>query len=124
MTLAVEAREWTDWAIFAVSVAGAVVLFVIAFVIANLFRVVGSLKGLSDGIRDETIPLIGEVTNTVRSVNKEIERVDSIASSVETVAGNVATISETLKMAVTNPLVKAAAFAFGVRRASRKMKGD
>ncbi|MBI4729888.1 MAG: DUF948 domain-containing protein [Acidobacteria bacterium] len=124
MTLALVVRSWTDWAVFAVAAAGAVVLLVLAFVIANLFRVVSSLKSLGDGIRDETVPLISEVTGTVRGVNKEIERIDSIAGSVETTAANVATISETVKVAVTNPLVKAVAFAFGVRRAGRKMRKD
>jgi uncharacterized protein YoxC len=113
-----------DWAVVAVSVSGALVLFTIAVVISNLFRVVSSLKDLVDGVTSETVPLIGEVGNSVRTVNKELERVDSIVGSAQRVATNVETISETVKMAVTNPLVKALAFFAGARRAARKMKED
>ncbi len=113
-----------DWAVAAVSVCGALVLFVIAVVITNLYRVVSSLKDLVDGITSETVPLIGEVGNTVRGVNKELERVDAIVGSAQRVAANVETISDTVQMAVTNPLVKALAFFAGAKRAARKMKED
>jgi predicted PurR-regulated permease PerM len=113
-----------DWAVFAVSVAGALVLFTIAVIITNLYRVVTSLKDLVDGVTSETVPLIGEVGNTVRTVNKELERVDSIVGSAQRVVQNVEVISDTVQAAVTNPLVKALAFFAGAKRASRKMRED
>lgn len=112
-----------DWAVVALFSAAALVLFVIAVVITNLFRVVSSIKGLVDGITSETVPLINEVGGTVRTVNKELERVDSIVGSVQRVAANVETISDTVQATVTNPLVKALAFFAGARRAARKFKG-
>lgn len=117
--LAMTAR---DWAMVALISSGALVLFVIAVVIMNLYRVVSSLKELVDGITAETIPLIGEVSNTVRGVNKELERVDSIVGSVQRVAGNVEVISDTVQAAVTSPLVKAFAFFAGAKKASKKFK--
>jgi hypothetical protein len=113
-----------DWAAVALFLAGALVLFVTAVVISNLFRVVTSLKDLVDGITSETVPLIGEVGNTVRGVNKELERVDSIVGSVQRVATNVEVISDTVQAAVTNPLVKMLAFFAGMKRASKKMKEE
>lgn len=113
-----------DWAMFAVACAGAVVLLSIAALMSSLFRVSGSLKTLVDGVRDETVPLIGEVTGTVRAVNKELERVDAIVGSVQTIAYNAQTVSETVRAAVTNPLVKALAFMAGARRAARSMRED
>jgi uncharacterized protein YoxC len=111
-----------DWAIAALAFSAALVLFVTAVVISNLFRVVTSLKDLVDGVTSETVPLIGEVGNTVRTVNKELERVDSIVGSVQRVATNVEVISDTVQATVTNPLVKALAFFAGTRRAARKFK--
>lgn len=111
-----------DWGIFALAVAGTLLLVVTSIVLSNLFRVATSLKELVDGIRDETVPLIGEVGNTVRGVNKEIERLDAIVGSVQTVARNAETVSETIKTAVTHPLVKALAFLAGAQRATRKFR--
>ena len=117
--LAVTAR---DWAIIALASSVALVLFVLAVVITNLYRVVSSLKELVDGVTSETVPLIAEVGGTVRTVNKELERVDSIVGSVQRVAANVESISDTVHTVVTNPLVKVFAFAAGARRASKKFR--
>jgi uncharacterized protein YoxC len=117
--LAFSARDWAATLLF---LTGALVLFVVSVVISNLFRVVTSLKDLVDGVTSETVPLIGEVGNTVRGVNKELERVDSIVGSVQRVATNVEVISDTVQAAVTNPLIKALAFLAGMRRASKKVQ--
>lgn len=118
----VVAMSARDWAVVALGLTGALVLFVTALVITNLFRVVTSLRDLVDGITSETIPLIAEVGNTVRGVNKEMERVDSIIGSVQRITANAETISDTVQMAVTNPLVKGLAFFAGARRATKKFK--
>lgn len=97
---------------------------VLAALLANLFRVVTSLRDLVDGIKDETVPLIGEMGNTVRGVNKEIERVDGIAVGVQGIVQSVEGITKTVQATVTNPLVKGLAFFMGAKRAARKMKGD
>lgn len=113
-----------DWAMVAFVGSAALVLFVIAVVISNLFRVVSSLKELVDGVTSETVPLINEVGGTVRGVNKELERVDSIVGSVQKVASNVESISDTVHATVTNPLVKFLAFTYGVKRGARKFKDE
>jgi predicted PurR-regulated permease PerM len=113
-----------DWAVIAFVLSAALVLFVIAVVIANLFRVVTSLKDLVDGITSETVPLINEVGGTVRTVNKELERVDSIVGSAQKIASNVESISDTVHATVTNPLVKGLAFLYGVKRGAKKFKED
>lgn len=119
--LALTAR---DWAMVAFLSCAALLLFVIAVVITNLFRVVTSLRMLVDGVTKETVPVIGEFGNTVKGVNKELDRVDSIVGSVQRVATNVEIISDTVQTTVTNPLVKALAFFAGARRAGRKFKDD
>lgn len=113
-----------DWAIVAVTSAGALVLVAVSALLANLFRVITSLRTFVEGVRGETVPLIGEVTGTVRGVNKELERVDAMAASVQKIVRNVETVSETIKLAVTNPLVKAIAFMAGVERAGKKLRSQ
>lgn len=111
-----------DWAMVAFISCGALILFVIAAVITNLFRVVSSLREMVDGITSEGVPVITEVGNTVRGVNKELERVDAIVGSVQRVAANVEIISDTVQATVTNPLVKALAFFAGTRKAARTFR--
>lgn len=113
-----------DWAIVALTSAGALVLVTVSALLANLFRVITSLRTMVDGVRDETVPLIAEVGGTVRGVNKELERVDAVAASIQRIVKNAETVSETLKIAVTNPLVKGIAFLAGVERATKKLRSD
>jgi uncharacterized protein YoxC len=122
MIFAMLATTPRDWAVVVLALSAAAVMFVLAVVISNLYRVVTSLKDLVDGITSETVPLIGEVGTTVRTVNKELERVDSIVGSVQRVASNVESISDTVQATVTSPLVKALAFFAGARRAGKKFK--
>ncbi|MFA5890929.1 MAG: DUF948 domain-containing protein [Actinomycetota bacterium] len=112
-----------DWAVVALASSGALALFIAAVVISNLFRVVTSLQNLVDGVASETVPLLKEASHTVAGVNKELERVDVILGNVQRVSENAETISDTVRAVVTNPLVKALAFAAGARRATRKFKG-
>ena len=119
LAVAINAR---DVAILIIAVFFALAVVVVSFLVMNLFRVVTSLKQLVDGITTETVPLIHDVDKTVQGVNQEIERVDSVMASAQNVARNVETISETVKLTVTNPLVKALAFFAGARRATRKFR--
>lgn len=111
-----------DWAVVALAAAGALVLSVTAVVLANLYRVVSSLKDLVDGLHSETVPVINEVGATVRTVNKELERVDSIVGSAQRIATNVEVISSTVQAAVTNPIVKAMAFLAGASRGAKRFR--
>lgn len=119
MLAVMEAR---DWAIVALALSGALLLFVTAVVITNLYRVVTSVKDLVDGVTRETVPMLGEVGTTVKTVNKELERVDGIVESAQRVARNVEGISDAVHAAVTNPLVKALAFFAGARKAAKTFK--
>ena len=111
-----------DYAVIVLAAAFAFAGLALALVMLKLFQVVGSLRELVDGVTKETVPLIHDVDLTVKGVNSEIERVDSIMASTQHVVKNVETISETVKVTVTNPLVKALAFFAGARRASKKFK--
>lgn len=113
-----------DWAALIIAIFWAILVLVLTLLTLNFVRVVSSLKTLVDGITAETIPLLDEVGTTVRSVNREIDRVDGVLAGVQRITENVATISETLKTTVSNPLVKALAFFAGVKRGAKKMKDD
>jgi uncharacterized protein YoxC len=107
-----------DYAWFAVAVlVGAAVIFLCA-VLWNVFRVITSTKDLIDGVAKQTVPLLGEVGTTVSLVNQELARVDGILSTAETVAASVGGMVNTVSAAISSPLVKLSAFAYGLRRAA------
>ncbi len=103
------------------AVAWAVMVVVLIVVFLSLTRVLESTKMLIDGIRQETVPLLNEVTGTVTGVNKELDRVDGMVESAGTIVKNVERISTVVEQTVSSPLIKVAAFGAGLARAMRKL---
>ena len=113
-----------DWAMVFLISSIALVFFVTAAILTNLFRVVTSVKQLIDGVTNETVPIIHEAGNSVKIVNQELERVDAVLGSVQRVSHNVELISDTVRVAVTNPLVKAVAFMSGIKRGAKRLGNE
>lgn len=92
----------------------------LAYPILKLGKVLDETRQLVRGVADETVPLLSEVTTTVTSTNTQLERVDAITTNVQEVSGNVAGLSSLFAATLGGPLVKLAAFSYGVRRAVRQ----
>jgi uncharacterized protein YoxC len=99
-----------------------VLVLFLGLVFVNLFRVLESTKMLIDGIRQETVPLLGEVRTTVVGVNREMDRVDSVLDSAGKIAKNAERISSVVEQAVSSPLIKIIAFGAGASRAARRIR--
>lgn len=110
-------------ALIAAVVWGLLVLF-LAYVMINLVRILESVKYLVDGIRQETVPLLSEVTTTVRSVNRELDRADGLLQSAGNIAKSVERLSTVIEHTVSSPLIKVAAFAAGAGRAVSRFRKD
>src|SRR5436190_6097327 len=100
-----------------VAVFWAVLVCFMAYVLIKLGRVVGDTSKLVTGVADETVPLLGEVTTSVVHVNAELERVDAITANVQTITGNVSALTGVFAATLGSPVIKVAAFSYGVRRA-------
>jgi uncharacterized protein YoxC len=72
-----------------------------------------TVRGLSEG----TVPLLSEVTTTVASTNQQLVKVDTITSNVAQVSTNVSALTSLFAATVGSPVVKVAAFSYGVRQA-------
>jgi uncharacterized protein YoxC len=95
----------------------AVLVGFLALVLVKLGQVLTEATRLVNGITEQTIPLLGEVTTSVTHVNDQLVRVDAITGNVQTLSQNVSALSSVFAATLGGPLVKAAAFSYGVRRA-------
>ena len=68
-------------------------------------------------MNDQTVPLLGEVTTSVVHINTELERVDAITANVQTASQNVSALTSVFATTLGSPVIKVAAFSYGVRRA-------
>jgi uncharacterized protein YoxC len=107
-------------------------VFVLAVPILRLRRTVDAATQAIVDLNDRTGPLLGNVTSTVENVNKalgqmhmtldevnvQLGRLDTITGHAQTVSANVANLATVVSAAAANPLVKVAAFSYGVRKAA------
>jgi len=63
-------------------------------------------------------PLLAGATVTVGQVNKELTRVEGITQNAQAVTSNVAALTSLFATTLGGPLVKVAAFSYGVRKAA------
>jgi uncharacterized protein YoxC len=94
---------------------GVLVCF-LAYVLIKLGKVIGEAAKLVAGVADQTVPLLGEVTTSVVHVNAELTRVDTITANVEEISGNARALSSLFAATLGSPIIKVAAFSYGVRR--------
>ena len=72
-----------------------------------------TVRGLSEG----TVPLLTEVTTTVAATNQQLVKVDTITSNVAQMSTNVSALTALFSASLGSPMVKVAAFSYGVRQA-------
>lgn len=61
-------------------------------------------------------PLLDDAEQTLSGVNSQLEQVEGIAKNVNSVTTNVAAMTAVVSSTLGGPLVKAAAFTYGVRK--------
>ncbi|WP_374773128.1 DUF948 domain-containing protein [Streptomyces sp. NBC_01310] len=103
-----------------VAVFWAILISFLAVALVRLAQVLKAATKLVADVTDQAVPLLAEASTTVRSARTQLDRVDAIASDVQEVTSNASALSSTVATAFGGPLVKVAAFGYGVRKALGK----
>lgn len=102
------------------AVAFVVLVLFLGLVLIKLGKVLEETQKLVSGITDKTVPLLGEVTTSVSHVNQELTRVDAITANVQSISGNVSALTSLFAATLGSPIIKVAAFSYGVRSVATK----
>lgn len=102
------------------------------FVLAKVGRILDRVGGvvteaqtsLKRATDEALLPIAGEATTTMGHVNAQLARVDTITGHVAEVTTNVSGLTAIFAATLGGPVVKAAAFSYGVRRALRSRRHD
>ncbi|NEB79799.1 DUF948 domain-containing protein [Streptomyces sp. SID14478] len=100
-----------------VAVFWAILVSFLAVALARLAQTLRATTKLVSDVTEQAVPLLADASVAVRSAQTQIDRVDSIASDVQEVTSNASALSSTVASTFGGPLVKVAAFGYGVRRA-------
>lgn len=98
----------------------ALLMLCLCYVVLKLAKTVDETSRLVAGIGDKTVPLLGEVTTSVTHVNQELVRVDAITANAQSITGNVSALTSLFAATLGSPIIKVAAFSYGVRSVATK----
>lgn len=117
----------------------AMLVLVLAVPLLRLRHTVDAATRALKDLNDRTAPILakadatmgnvnatlGQVQTSLDGVNLQLERVDAITGNAQKVTANVANLTTVVTSVAANPLVKAAAFGYGVRQAAvRRSRQD
>lgn len=95
----------------------AVLVAILAIPILKLGKVFDEIRVTIKQIGDGTAPLIDEVTTTVATTNTQLSKVDGISNNISDATANISALSSLFAATLGSPLIKVAAFTYGVRQA-------
>jgi uncharacterized protein YoxC len=104
------------------AIAVAVLVLLLAIPLLKLGRTLDEATLTIRQAREQTAPILTQATTTVTHVNSNLERVDEITGNAANVTSNVAALTSVAAATLGSPLIKMAAFSYGVRSAVKKKR--
>jgi len=114
----------TTGEIAALVAAIAIAVLVVGLLMA-LLSLVSTLRALrltADELRRSALPLVVSMRETVEQASAELERVDTLLGTAESISTTVDSASRLAYLLFSNPVVKLLAFLSGLVRGSRRLR--
>jgi uncharacterized protein YoxC len=112
----------SEWLVAVGTVLLAVCVGALLLALVQVVATLRSLRRTVDALRAETVEMITEMRGAVRDAGYEVERVDALLTTAESVGDNLDSASRLVRRTVQNPVVKVMAFSTGTRRAVARMR--
>lgn len=100
-----------------VAVFWAILVSFLTLVLLRLARLLRETTELVAELGDQAAPLLEDLARTVEQAGEQLDRTDVITKQMAGVSQNVSAVTTVVTSVVSGPLVKAAAFSYGVRKA-------
>lgn len=111
-----------DLAAVIVAISSVVAVVLLAVGLMSLTNTLRALRLSIEDLRRETLPVVQEMQQTVTRANAELERVDGLLVSAESVSATVDSFSTLVYLAFSNPIIKVMAFGAGTAKAARALR--
>lgn len=105
-----------------VAVATAVLVIGLLIALTALTKTLRLLRTTVDELRLSALPLVADARATVAQASQELERVDTLLGSAESITATVDSASRLAYLAFSNPVIKLLAFGSGTARATRRLR--
>ena len=113
----------SDLAAVVLSVVMIGVVVAMALVAQSLLHTLRDLRRTLDELQGEAVPLMGELRDTVERAGAEVERVDDLLDTAETISATVDSASRLGYLAFRAPVIRTVALGRGIGRGARRLVG-
>jgi uncharacterized protein YoxC len=99
----------------------------VAVLAVPILRLGGVFKQAAKAVEDlteHTLPILDEAATTVAETNAQLEKVDTITTAAADISQNVSALTALISATVGGPLIKLAAFTYGVRSTVSKRTAE
>ena len=98
------------------AIAFCVLVILLAVPLLKLGRTLDEATLAMRKTHDGVGPLLAEAQQTMQSVNQQLVQLEGIATNVNSMTTNVAAMTNVVSSTLGSPMIKAAAFTYGVRK--------
>jgi hypothetical protein len=112
----------SDLAAVIVAACSVVAVVLLAVGVVALLRTLRAMREVATLLRTEAAPVLDDLRDTVDAANGEIDRLDRLVTTAESVTGTVDSASRLAYIAMANPVIKGVALASGTARAARRLR--
>ena len=105
------------------SIAFAMLVVGLLVLVGSAIRTMKTVRGAVDDVRRTAVPLIADVHAAVRQANGDLVQVEAILERTEAIQGTVDSASRLAYATFATPVIKLAAVASGLSRATRRLGG-
>lgn len=105
-----------------VAIAGALFLLSLIYPVLKLARILTAVE--NDVVRGKIVDILGETQISVGHVNTNLENVEAVSANARDISTNARALTAAFSASLGGPLVKVAAFSYGVRKAASKDAKD
>jgi predicted acylesterase/phospholipase RssA len=114
----------TDLAVLVVTGTSIAAVVTLLFVLQRALAALREVRRSLDTITDQVVPLVDELARSVAEANAELDRVNRLVGSAESISATVDATSKLAYRALSAPVIKTVAITSGASRAAKRLRKE
>ena len=113
-----------DLAVVVVTGSAIVAVVVLLYVLQRALVALREVRAALDTITEQVVPLVDELARSVTDANAELDRVNRLVGSAESISATVDATSKLAYRALSAPVIKTVAITSGASRAAKRLRKE
>lgn len=124
MSPVLAALAGTDLAVMLVTGVSVLAVLVMVVVMQRALVTLRQVRATLDDLTDRALPLVEDLGRSLEEANVELDRIDRLLGSAESISATVDATSKLAYRALSAPVIKTVAVTSGASRAARRLRRE